>query len=96
MMQEFAMRLKNATGVQYLWWKQKIKFVVAYNICFQLLIIHSSCLAHVINLATQTLISTYSLAPYFDTKNPDAHVPTNRDEIGIVHTVAVKVYSQGM
>jgi len=43
------------------------------------------CLAHVINLATQALIATYSKSPYFDPKNPDAHVPTNHDEVGLVH-----------
>src|SRR5229473_4762264 len=51
----------------------------------------SSCLAHVINLATQALISTYSKVPHFDLKNPEAHVPTGRDEVGLVRAIAVKV-----
>jgi hypothetical protein len=50
-----------------------------------------SCLAHVINLATQALISTYSKSPHFDPKNPEAHVPTSRDEVGLVRAIAVKV-----
>jgi hypothetical protein len=50
-----------------------------------------SCLAHVINLATQALISTYSKAPHYDPKNPDAHIPTSRDEVGLVRAIAVKV-----
>ena len=49
-----------------------------------------SCLAHVINLATQTLISTYSKAPHFDPKDPEAHIPTSRDEVGLVRAIAVK------
>lgn len=50
-----------------------------------------SCLAHVINLATQMLISTYSKAPHFDPRNPEGHVPTSRDEVGLVRAIAVKV-----
>jgi hypothetical protein len=50
-----------------------------------------SCLAHVINLATQALISTYSKSPHFDPKHPEAHVPTSRDEVGLVRAIAVKV-----
>jgi hypothetical protein len=50
-----------------------------------------SCLAHVINLATQALISTYSKSPHFDPKNPEAHVPTSRDEVGLVRAITVKV-----
>lgn len=49
-----------------------------------------NCLAHVINLATQTLISAYSKAPHFDPKNPEAHVPTSRDEVGLVRAISVE------
>jgi hypothetical protein len=49
-----------------------------------------SCLAHVINLGTQKLIGTYSKSPHFDPKNPDAHVPTSRDEVGLVRAIVVK------
>jgi hypothetical protein len=51
-----------------------------------------SCLAHVINLATQMLISTYSKSPHFDPKQPDAHTPTSRDEVGLVRAIVVKVW----
>jgi hypothetical protein len=50
-----------------------------------------SCLAHVINLATQVLISTYSKAPHFDPQNPKGHVPTSHDEVGLVRAIMVKV-----
>jgi hypothetical protein len=56
-----------------------------------LLIDLHSCLAHVINLATQVLISTYSKAPHFDPRNPEGHVPTSRDEVGLVRAIVVKV-----
>lgn len=54
-----------------------------------------SCLAHVINLGTQQLISTYSKAPHYDPHNPHAHEldlaqGVNRDEIGLVRSICVK------
>ena len=55
------------------------------------LLINNSCLAHVINLATQMLISTYSKSPHFDPKQPDAHIPTSCDEFGLVRVIVVKV-----
>ncbi|KAF7350175.1 putative AC transposase [Mycena venus] len=57
---------------------------------------HLPCMAHIINLATQALISTYSKSPHFDPKSPESHVPDTdmsiplRDEIGLVRTIAVK------
>jgi hypothetical protein len=50
-----------------------------------------SCLAHVINLATQMLISTYSKLLHFDPKQPEVHLPTYRDEVGLVWVIVVKV-----
>ena len=53
------------------------------------------CLAHVINLATQAFLAAYSKTPHFDPENPEAHIPTsepsNRDEIGLIRAIAVKV-----
>jgi hypothetical protein len=49
-----------------------------------------SCLAHVINLATQALIRTYSKSPHFDPKCPKDHVPADRDEVGLVRSIVVK------
>ena len=92
MMQELAMRLKNATGKEYHARQQKIKWVF-YDVdavWFQFTMF-CSCLAHVINLATQALISTYSKSLHFDPKNPEAHVPTSRDEVGLIRAIAVKV-----
>ena len=50
-----------------------------------------SCLAHVINLATQALIGSYSKAPHYDPKDPEAHIPADRDEVGLVRSIVVKV-----
>ena len=53
------------------------------------------CLAHIINLATQALIATYSKTPHFEPGDPDAHEPEletlARDEVGLVRALAVKV-----
>jgi hypothetical protein len=38
------------------------------------------------------LISTYSKSPHFDPNQPDAHVPTYRDEVGLVRAIVVKVW----
>ena len=50
-----------------------------------------SCLVHVINLATQALIAMYSKSPHFDPKNPEAHIPTSCDEVGLVRAIVVKI-----
>lgn len=54
-----------------------------------------SCLAHIINLATQAMISTHSKAKYYNPAMPDEHLPDStgpyRDEVGLIRAVAVKV-----
>jgi hypothetical protein len=53
------------------------------------------CLAHIINLATQALLSTHSKSKYVDvTKSNDDLVVSrhgHRDEIGLIRSIAVKV-----
>jgi hypothetical protein len=90
MMKEFAARLKAATGKMYDWKKRKIKCVGPHTYGSWFLT-KRSCLAHIINLATQMLISTYSKSPHFDPKQPDAHIPTLRDEVGLIRAIVVKV-----
>ena len=60
--------------------------------CVFCLLMNDSCLAHVIDLATQLLISTYSKSPHFDTKKPDAHVPTSCNEVALIRSIVVKVH----
>jgi hypothetical protein len=56
-----------------------------------------SCLAHIINLATQALISTRSKAKYYSPDTDDAHIPdlaaAERDEVGLVQVISVKAQS---
>ena len=91
MMKELAARLEAATAREYIWEKRKIKSVSSLSRSYQLLT-NNSCLVHVINLATQMLISTYSKSPHFDPKKPEAHIPTSRDEVGLVRAIVVKVW----
>lgn len=59
-----------------------------------------SCLAHIINLATQALISTRSKAKYYnphdneihETPNMDAEPGHQRDEVGLIRAICVKVH----
>ena len=56
------------------------------------------CLAHIINLATQAVISTHSKAQFCAGNPGDDHLPedvggTERDEIGIIRAICVKVCS---
>ena len=62
MLKEFAAGLKVAMGKKYDWKKRKIKCVGPHTYQSQFLtkITKNSCLTHVIKLATQMLISTYS------------------------------------
>jgi hypothetical protein len=58
---------------------------------------HIRCLAHVINLATQAILKTYSNANHFDPQKPKDHEPdvlaVDQDEVGLVRAIAVKVRS---
>ncbi|KAG1818515.1 uncharacterized protein BJ212DRAFT_1479523 [Suillus subaureus] len=49
-----------------------------------------NCLAHVINLATQTLIATYSKALHYNLHDLKGHEPTTQDEIGLIQSICVK------
>lgn len=90
MMQEFATQLQSATGRPYRWQERKIRYAFESDSSLRLTPL-LSCLAHVINLATQLLISTYSKSPHFDPRKPEGHIPTSRDEVGLVRAIAVKV-----
>jgi len=77
--------------------KVRASFASFFNL-FGLLInlLAASQLAHVNNLGTQALIGTYSKSPHYSPHNPKAHEPDisptgDRDEIGLIHTICVKV-----
>ncbi|KAK0222639.1 hypothetical protein EDD85DRAFT_959882 [Armillaria nabsnona] len=48
------------------------------------------CSSHSVNLGSQKFMRTYSKAPHYDPHNPDAHIPTDRDEVGIIRAISVK------
>ncbi|KAF8800900.1 hypothetical protein BYT27DRAFT_7312447 [Phlegmacium glaucopus] len=58
---------------------------------------HIRCLAHIINLATQALISTKSQSKYYNSNFDDEHVPedntTSCDEVGLIRAIIVKARS---
>jgi hypothetical protein len=91
MRQEFAKHIKVVSGKKYQWWKRKIQYVIGIIPRFYSFTIIGSRLAHVINLATQALIGTYSKSPHFDPRTPELHIPTSRDEVGLVRAIVVKV-----
>lgn len=55
------------------------------------------CLGHIINLATQALISTRSRSLYYSANNADLDVPdlgeVVRDELGLIRAITVKARS---
>ncbi|OJT14236.1 hypothetical protein TRAPUB_9209 [Trametes pubescens] len=57
----------------------------------------SSCLAHIINLATQALLDNYSKSWHYDPALPDADLVAtaggHRDVVGLVRSIAVKARS---
>jgi hypothetical protein len=62
------------------------------------LFIAYSCLSHAVNIGTQELISTYSKSPHYSPHDLNAHEPDvsstgDRDEIGLVQAICIKVCS---
>ncbi|KAK0430160.1 hypothetical protein EV421DRAFT_1809158 [Armillaria borealis] len=54
------------------------------------------CKSHVVNLSSQKMIKTYSKSSHFDPKDPEAHHPQDRDEVGLIRAITVKVYHTTM
>ena len=57
---------------------------------------HHSCLAHIINLATQALLAAHSKSKHYDPTSPEdivvaTHDGFQRDEVGLIRAIAVKV-----
>ena len=54
-----------------------------------------SCLAHIVNLATQALLAAHSKSKAYDPKEPNhdlvAKHGSQRDEVGLVWSICVKV-----
>lgn len=101
MLTEFAGQLSDKANVTFDVETNRIRYVLNLLITRQDLTLFS-CLAHIIHLATQAVISTHSKSKHYDPQNPDAHLPlpiisgalgdpNRRDEIGLVRAIAVKV-----
>jgi len=100
MLEEFALHYERKTGKEFDVAKRHIRYTVHINFSFDLHLIinYLRCLAHILNLATQLLISTKSKAKYYsvhDDNVPDADIADpelpNRDEVGLVCAICVKV-----
>lgn len=103
MLEEFAKRLnasKAREGLKpwdsktnHIWYVPWFRIQSSYTNKYFL-----SCLAHVINLATQAFIAGYSKTKYFDPEKPDDHNPDidapDRDVVGLVRAITVKVMSK--
>jgi hypothetical protein len=96
MLVEFGRLVKATTGTAWDPVERRIKSVDSSIKRSPSFNVSSSCLAHVINIATQKLISAYSKSPHFNAHDPTAHIPDTsvglRDEIGLVRAIAVKVW----
>lgn len=60
----------------------------------------NSCIGHVVNIATQQVVSVYSKTPHFDPEKPETHLMISRgddlgrdrrDIVGLIRVVCVKV-----
>ena len=98
MMTRFADMVQQATGKELDATKRRIRCVS----CFMCYLetgsdahLFKRCLAHIINLATQAVISRYSKSKYFNPENPNDDLMSlttyHRDEVGLIQTIAVKV-----
>lgn len=96
MMEEFATWINRKTNDMIFASDRHIRYVAVHLDQHALTFLSSSCVEHVINLATQALIKNYSPAKCYDLHAPDAHMPdtspslVSRDLIGIVRAICVK------
>lgn len=99
MLDEFARCYRRKTGTlfdtnrRHIWW-----VFYSYHKCLEtFLILSNLAVSHIINLATQALISTRSKAKYYEPNKPDddqlpeAAGGDDRDEVGLIRAICVKV-----
>ena len=101
MLEEFAHCYQVKMGCEFKTKRQQIRYVFHhFGKCSltQSANAHLSCrcLAHIINLVMQAVISAHSKAQFCSSAPEDNHIPedvgrTERDEIGLVHAICVKV-----
>lgn len=100
MMIEFAFHISQRTNRPYNAEKNRIRLVTDSLILESSHLMSCSCLAHIVNLATQALLSSYSTSKHYDPKNPNDHLPpatasadSPRDVVGLVRAITVKVHN---
>ena len=98
MLEEFASCYEIKTGNTFDTKRRHIRYVRRFLLWqhTDFPIASSRCLAHIINLATQAVIATRSKAKYYNGNPADDLLPENlgtdeRDEIGIVRAICIKV-----
>lgn len=99
MLAEFGQRvnasLEHKNKTRWNWRTYHIRYFTFQSKIISFLMVLSSCLAHVINLATQALISGYSPTKHFDPGQPTDHEPdvnsNQRDPVGLIRAITVKV-----
>lgn len=78
-----------AYGESSLYYWESLITIIYYN---------ASCIAHIVNLATQALINAHTKSKHYDPSKPDEDLVADsissfdRDEVGLVRSIAVKVY----
>lgn len=94
-MHDFAKRYHGDVGRTFNVQRGHIRYIFLSSCFCKVLKRWLRCLAHIINLATQALISTQSKAKYYNPHDVDEHLPdtsnSERDELGLVCAIVVKV-----
>jgi hypothetical protein len=100
MLTEFARCYEDKIGEHFDVQKRHIRYYI-FQLSLQVMFsddgfaAFARCLAHIINLATQAMISTRSKAKYYNPHNIDEHAPdvnaVERDELGLIRAISVKV-----
>ena len=99
MMEEFAKRYHQKSGKCLNIKRGHIRWVLISILSYLFYdSIYCRCLAHIINIATQALIATCSKARYYNPHVLNEHEPdangtdvTDRDEVGLICAIVVKV-----
>ena len=96
MLQEFARCYELKMGFAFNVQHRHVRYVHTINCVLVLNHCSRRCLAHIINLATQALISTRSKSKYYSGDLYDDNLledsgASERDEIGLVRAICVKV-----
>jgi hypothetical protein len=87
MLDEFALRYERKTGKEFDVAKRHIRYtLISLDSSSNINIDNLRCLAHIVNLATQKLISTKSKAKYYSTHEEDVL------DDGLVRAICVKVW----